>query len=186
MGWTAAAHANTVFSFPRLIREKSQFSREALAYIQERHPEANAMEIDAMRHGYVSAKMAQRHGQDYTLYLGYLNEAARDLILDNEPSDRGMDLYNNRVGSDFIAAHPSLTNGQLLDAIWDKVKDGSLIVSMEDPRAQRSYAADNHHAAGFFEGIRAPTDYLTGLVRPFKASTIKYGGAVSPKPSIEK
>lgn len=165
MGWLMAAHTHTAISLPRLRKEVNGYVQTMRDYVKETHPDATVIERDAMRHAFVSAKVTLKNGPDYATYLGYCTESVRDITGSNIQQDRGMDLHNNKVASDFACAHPNMTDRQFLDAFWNEL-GASLIVSHDDPRVhERSYHHDNHIASRHFETIKSTSHAIHA---PFK------------------
>ena len=168
LGWLFAATNRTVFTLPKLRKEVIAFRDESYAYLKEFHAGAPYLDKDAMRHAYVSAKMTQKYGQDYVTYLGYCNESVRDITLTNNPLDRGMDLYNNKVGSDMALKHQGLSDKALLDVLWAALENGTLIRTLDDPRVHtRTYLDDGHIAGPAFENTKLAADTIKNL-NPFK------------------
>lgn len=163
LGWMGAAGLKTVFTYPRMRKEVERYRVESEDYLKQYHPDADYYEIDAMRHGYVSARMTQHYGQDYVLYLGYINEAVRDVTNTNDPYNCGMDLFNNTVGSTLGKENPSMPSKELLDTLWSYAMDKTMIVELDDPRAKpRRYTDDGHRAGGFFQKLQHSSNKIYG------------------------
>jgi hypothetical protein len=97
-------------------------------------PGFNDNDVDAFRHAYVSGVFAQEYGDRTANLLGLMNEYSPQAQYSNSinPSSRNMDLWNNRVGRKY----GKKTNGRktLLNLIRKALKNGELIVDLDDPR----------------------------------------------------
>lgn len=158
-GWLVAASAHTLPRLPALKREVAGYGAECSALLKELHPDAGLLEKDAMRHAFVSARMAEKYGCDYAIFLGYAVEAARDVVNANPPNDRAMDLVNNSIGASYGSEHRGLDSRTLLTQLWQKMEQGEFVTSHGDERlADRTYLTDHHVMGPLFNRMRKVAD----------------------------
>lgn len=161
IGWMMAAGFEATRCMTSLKNDMQDYKKQALDFLAAEHPGYSAMEEDAMRHSFVSAKMSQKYGPAFIAFLGYGNEAVRDITHTNTSGDRGMDLHNNKIGRELAEADPLIDDKTLLERLWGHTKDGVLITDIADPRAvTRTYAQEEHAVAGFFENIMKLSDKI--------------------------
>lgn len=107
---------------------------EALAEAARRYPpripgdptteEANGGHLDAFRHAYWNALMANEFGQDFATKFGTAHEG----VPGNEADREAMDLYNNEVGRRIASEHPDASPEELADLVQQAVERGEMVV----------------------------------------------------------
>lgn len=100
-------------------------------------PTASGLEnndVDAFRHAYVSGVFVQEYNEEVSDILGRLNEyKPLDLYSNSkDPRSLNMDLWNNSVGRKYGKDIDNWID--LLDKIHKALKDGELIVALNDKR----------------------------------------------------
>ncbi|MEV5598753.1 hypothetical protein [Streptomyces sp. NPDC052496] len=114
------------------IFEKSDFKEirdRAWDESRARFPEDdNDGHMDAFRHAYWNALMAQRFGVDWAERYGTAHER-----LPGNPSDReAMDLHNNEIGRRIAQNNPTATPAELAAKIQEAVQGGKTVVLDRD------------------------------------------------------
>jgi hypothetical protein len=180
-GWLAAATTHTLPRLPALKQEVATYGKTCHALVKELHPNAGLLERDAMRHAFVSARMAEKYGTDYAIFLGYAVEAVRDMVNANPAKDRAMDLLNNSLGAQHGAAHRGSDDRTLFTQLWNKLEHGELVTSHSDSRlCDHDYLTDQHVAGPFFNRMRKIADATyQHLPEPRSAAdTIQHKGKI--------
>jgi hypothetical protein len=103
--------------------------------------DANGGQVDAFRHSFWMASMAQRFAYKKVIALGLAHEKddyrnyKRDLIEDGSPGDSLaslMDKYNNKTGADIGHANRKCSEAELKALIISAIKDGKMTVLWKD------------------------------------------------------
>lgn len=188
-GWIGAAGTHTVLNLLPLRKEVSIYAAQCRQLIKELKPTATLLERDAMRHTFVSARMAEKYGFEYSIFLGYAVESARDVVYKNPPQDRAMDLANNSIGATCGCENKGLDDETLFTRLWEKLERGALITSHDDQRLQDvTYLNDNHVAGPFFNRLRKISDTVyTFFPKPRSAAeSIEHQRQVRSGIALEK
>ncbi|UNO43278.1 hypothetical protein [Streptomyces sp. MST-110588] len=114
------------------IFEKSDFKEirdRAFEECKVRFPEdRNDGHMDAFRHAYWNALMAQRFGMDWAERYGTAHER-----LPGNPSDReAMDLHNNEIGRRIALNNPTASPAELAAKVQEAVQGGKTVVIDRD------------------------------------------------------
>lgn len=96
--------------------------------------------LDAFRHAYTSGRVTQMAlgVQAVARHFGDQNETGP--AHPNDPREHRMDLWNNEVGRRLGADADS--PAVLARAIHQRLRDGTLVTDLDDPRLKRLYADD--------------------------------------------
>ena len=92
--------------------------------------QGNGDEVDAFRHTYVSAMMAQNFGRCIAYAGGEVNEIKGDIFNDQEKEHRNMDEWNNAEGRKI--GLNTTTREEIKNAVWKALNDGVLIGNVDD------------------------------------------------------
>lgn len=87
--------------------------------------------LDAFRHAYASAAMAQDYGSATANIFGNANEINGDFLHDQPASEKNMDLYNNKVGRDISVGTES--RDQIAEKVYSALIAGTLITDPNLP-----------------------------------------------------
>ncbi len=105
--------------------------------------DANGGQVDAFRHSFWMAMLAQKIAYNKVIALGLAHEKddyrnyKRDLIEDGSPGDSLaslMDKINNKAGADIGHANRSCSERELEDLICKAIKDGKMVVLWKDTK----------------------------------------------------
>ena len=99
-------------------------------------------DVDAFRHAYVSGVLTQVYSESTADILGRLNEMMPLAIYYNskDPRSLNMDLWNNSVGRKL--GKLAKDKVELLKLVDKALKDGELIISLEDSRKYQGAFSD--------------------------------------------
>lgn len=86
--------------------------------------EQNNGHMDAFRHAYWNALMADKFGQDFATRFGTAHEG----VPGNEADREAMDLYNNSVGRRIAREHPDASREELAGLVRGAVERGEMVV----------------------------------------------------------
>lgn len=98
-------------------------------------------DVDAFRHACVSGILTMEYNEEVADILGRLNEfLTLDLYSNSkDPRSLNMDLWNNSIGRKY--GKISKTQEELFKFIHNAIKDGELIISLDDIR---KYIGNDH------------------------------------------
>lgn len=124
------AMSNSLSSIGDFINRLGQESHD----FGNQHGFTNRWDLDAFRHAFSSARLAQQFGYGIAVGMGDLHE----IRTPNNPCDqRAMDEHNNRIGARIGADRPSASGSELAGAVANAMRDGSLIRHPNDPRSNK-------------------------------------------------
>ncbi len=89
-------------------------------------------DVDALRHAYVSGIYTMEYGTEIAEILGRLNELFNLNYSSDGELSQNMDLWNNEIGRSY--GKKSKSKDQLLNFLMDALRNGELILDLEDPR----------------------------------------------------
>ena len=92
--------------------------------------QGNGDEVDAFKHAYVSAMMAQNFGRCIAYAGGEVNEIKGDIFNDQRKKHRNMDEWNNAEGRKI--GLNTTTREEIKNAVWKALNDGVLIGNVDD------------------------------------------------------
>lgn len=121
--------------------------------------DANGGQVDAFRHAFWMATLAQEIGRRSAKSLGKAHEKGNykqfkkgkledGTLPDSQAS--AMDVYNNAVGIELYKAHKKATSKEYIELLVTKIKNGDLKILKKDPKG--SYLDCNGQAI-------SPNDY---------------------------
>ena len=98
-------------------------------------------DVDALRHAYVSGIYTMEYGETVANVLGTVREyfpvkASVGTSGPNRETSRNMDLWNNSVGRKY--GKKSKTKEELFQYLLKALKNGELIINLNDPRKYSS------------------------------------------------
>ena len=99
-------------------------------------------DVDAFRHAYVSGVFTQVYSEETADILGRLNEYITFDLYSNskDPRSLNMDLWNNAVGRKY--GKKAKTREELLKLIHETLKNGELIIDLDDSREYEGASND--------------------------------------------
>ena len=136
---SGAAGAAAAIALMRVYEQQAYATYESLSGKKlERNklgffiPQGNGDEVDAFRHTYVSAMMAQNFGRCIAYALGEANEIKGDILDNQKERYRNMDEWNNAEGRKI--GLNTTTREEIKNAVWKALNDGVLIKNTKDSR----------------------------------------------------
>ncbi|HEX2859370.1 MAG TPA: hypothetical protein VHP58_04140 [Alphaproteobacteria bacterium] len=164
----------SLFNLPRMRAQAEQIARDMGL--------TKRGEIDAFRHGYVSAKMQEVFGPKIAEKLGQTNEWGREIfgriktfgMSGNDKNDWNMDISNNTIGREIenevsaVGLEGEEKERQLREKVYGAVKGGRL---QTDP-TKKSYQspAQSSQVGGSGEVQVSAYDRSTGHVNGYTRS----------------
>ena len=94
-------------------------------------------DVDAFRHAYVSGVYTQKYNEIAANLLGQFNELLGDLIKQQPPEQKNMDLWNNELGRSYGSSTTSKKD--LADALKKELEQGGLITTTNQKEDERAY-----------------------------------------------
>lgn len=90
--------------------------------------------VDAFRHAYASARLAQTYGVDAPRKFGIKHEQD----VPNDWHETVMDLHNNQIGRKYGSQNADASPEELANVIYEKgIKGNELIQNLSDPRIEQ-------------------------------------------------
>ncbi len=91
-------------------------------------------DVDAFRHAYVSGVLTMQLSANQAAFYGYLQEltGGNGSSASNSEAAKNMDFWNNAVGRKY--GKKAKTRKALLNMIQKALKNGELIINLNDPR----------------------------------------------------